>query len=127
MHSDLAKAAKLTGVELPALEEASKTSNKLLENYKKRLYEKLSKDTPEEMDKTDIVLLGSIAREEASPKSDCDYYVLQHGAPANTTRRLTIAMERVLKDLEVRRPGAQGIFGGNRRRSKPVREYRIGT
>ncbi len=111
MHEYLAKAAKLTGVELPALEEASKTSDKLLKNYKKRLYEKLSKDTPEDMDKTDIVLLGSIARGEASPKSDCDYYVLQHGAPANTTRRLTMAMERVLKDLEVRKPGAQGVFG----------------
>jgi len=111
MHEYLVKAAKLTGVELPALEEASKTSDKLLKNYKKRLYEKLSKDTPEGMDKTDIVLLGSIAREEASPKSDCDYYVLQHGAPANTTRRLTMAMERVLKDLEVRKPGAQGVFG----------------
>lgn len=111
MHEYLAKAAKLTGVELPALEEASKTSDRLLKDYKKRLYEKLSKDTLEDMDKTDIVLLGSIAREEASSKSDCDYYVLQHGAPANTTRRLTMAMEEVIKDLEVRKPGAQGVFG----------------
>jgi len=111
MHEYLAKAAKSIGVELPALEEASVTSDKLLKNYKKRLGEEFSNDTPEDMDKAAIVLLGSIAREEASSKSDCDYYVLQHGAPANTTRRLTMAMERVLDDDKVRKPGAQGVFG----------------
>jgi predicted nucleotidyltransferase len=111
MHKDLAKAAKLMGIELPALEEASKASQKLLSDYKKLLYEKLSKDLPEAFEETDVVLFGSIAREEGSSRSDCDYYVLQKGAPPSTTRKLIMAMEEMLVDLEIRRPGAQRVFG----------------
>jgi hypothetical protein len=66
MHEYLAKAAQSTGVELPALEKASKYSRQLLSKYKKVLRDEFSKDRPEGLEKTDIVILGSIAREESS-------------------------------------------------------------
>lgn len=111
MHSDLAKAAKLTGVELPALEEASKTSERLLSGYKEVLDKKFSKDRLEDLERADIVLLGSIAREECSFQSDCDYYVLQNGAPPHTTRKLITIMERIQEDFPVGEPGGKGVFG----------------
>lgn len=111
MHDDLSKAAKLVGAELPALEEASKTSQRLLGEYKRLLDEKFSKDRPDDLEKTDVVLLGSIAREECSFQSDCDYYVLQHGARPHTTRRLITAMERIQRDFQLAEQGGQGVFG----------------
>jgi len=111
MHEYLVNAAKLTGVGLPALEEASKTSRQLLSKYKKVLKDEFSKALPEGLEKTDIVILGSIAREESSSNSDCDYYVLQHGAPPNTTRKLIMAVGKKLTSFGVRKPGAQGVFG----------------
>ncbi len=111
MHEYLANAAKLIGIELPALEEASKDSQKLLRKYKNFLHERLSEDLPEALDETDVVLLGSIAREEGSSRSDCDYYVLQKGAPPSTTRKLIMAMEEMLVELEIRKPGTQRVFG----------------
>ncbi len=111
MHDYLAKAAELTGVELPALEKASKVSKKLVNDYKGLLDKKFSKDCLEDLEKTDIVFLGSIAREEGSPKSDCDYYVLQHGAPPNTSREVIMAMERIITDLGHRKPGTERVFG----------------
>jgi len=111
MHEYLAKAAKLTGVGLPALEEASKFSKELVNNYKGLLEKRLSVNPPNGFNMTEVVLLGSIAREEGSPKSDCDYYVLQHGAPPNTTRKLIMAMEKILTDLGHRKPGTERVFG----------------
>ncbi|MFH1882390.1 MAG: hypothetical protein ABIL62_06750, partial [Planctomycetota bacterium] len=103
--------AKLVGAELPALEKASKFSEKLLSDYKKLLDKKFSKDPPEGLEEADVVLLGSIAREEGSSRSDCDYYVLQKGAPPSTTRKLIMAMEEIPDVSERRKPGAQRVFG----------------
>ena len=82
MHEYLVKAAKLIDIELPALEEASVTSERLLSGYEDALKKELSKNKPDDLKQTDIVLCGSIAREECSFQSDCDYYVLQNGASA---------------------------------------------
>jgi len=111
MHKDLAKAAELTGVELPALEEASKTSERLLDQFKEVLKEQFSLEKLEGVQKTDIVLLGSIARGESSHQSDCDYFVLQNGAPPNTTQALIKAAEQITNDVANRQPGPQGVFG----------------
>ena len=110
MHEYLAKAAKLTGAELPALEEASVTSERLLSGYKDALKKEFSKDKPDDLEKTDIVLCGSIAREECSFQSDCDYYILQNGASPHTTRKLIEAMERVEKDFPIGERGGQNVF-----------------
>jgi predicted nucleotidyltransferase len=111
MHTDLAKAAKLLGIELPAMEKASKASKELANTYKGLLEKRFSVNPPRDFGMTEVVLLGSIAREEGSPKSDCDYYVLQQGAPPSTTRELILAMEKMLIDLGHRKPGAERVFG----------------
>lgn len=110
MHSGLAKAAKLIGIELPALEEASKTSERLLSGYKDALEKKLSKSSLDDRKNTDIVLCGSIAREECSFQSDCDYYVLQNGAPPHITRELIDAMEGIEEDFPIGERGGQNVF-----------------
>ncbi|MQY62361.1 hypothetical protein GH146_03635 [archaeon] len=111
MHSDLAKAAKLIGIELPALEEASKTSQRLLSQFREMLKQEFSDNRPDDLEETDIVFLGSIAREEASFQSDFDYYVLQHGAPPETTRRLITSAEKIRVTFGSGQPGGQGVFG----------------
>lgn len=112
MHSDLAKAAELTGIELPALEEASVTSEHLLSGYKDALKKKFSKNRPDDLESTDIVLCGSIAREECSYQSDCDYYVLQNGASPHTTRKLIEAMQEIEVDFPIGERGGQDVFAG---------------
>ena len=112
MHSDLAKAAKLIGIELPALKEASVTSERLLSGYEEELTKKFSKDCPDDIGMTDIVLCGSIAREECSFQSDCDYYVLQNGASPQTTRKLIEAMQGIEDDFPMGERGGQNVFAG---------------
>lgn len=111
MHVDLTKAAELTGIELPALEEASKTSQRLLSQFREMLKQEFSDNRPDGLEETDIVFLGSIAREEASFQSDFDYYVLQHGAPPETTRRLITSAEKIRETFGSGQPGVQGVFG----------------
>jgi predicted nucleotidyltransferase len=120
MHSDLVKAADLIGVELPALEEASVTSERLLSGYNEALEKEFSKNEPDDLEMTDIVLCGSIAREECSFQSDCDYYVLQNGASPNTTRKLIEAMSRVEKDFPIGEKRRPKCFQRNCRGSEPI-------
>lgn len=108
MHSDLAKAAELTGVKLPALEKASEFSERILDQFKEGIEKNLS---IEGLEKTDIVLLGSIARGEFSSQSDCDYFVLQNGAPPSTTQALIKAAEEERERANLTEPGTQGVFG----------------
>ena len=102
MHSDLAKAAKLTGAELPALEKASEFSERILDWFKEHIEKNLSIEGLKRLEDTDIVLLGSIARGEFSSQSDCDYFVLQNGAPPSTTQALIKAAEEVRKEVRLR-------------------------
>lgn len=111
MHKYLVKAAELTGVQLPALKKSSEDSKKLVNDYKQRLEKRFSANPPDDFNMMDVVLLGSIAREEGSSKSDCDYYVLQNGASPNTTRKSIMAMEEIINSLEHRKPGAERVFG----------------
>jgi len=109
MHEYLAKAAKLTGIELPALEKTSEFSERLLDQFKEGLNKNLS---IEGFEKTaDIVLLGSIARGEFSSQSDCDYFVLQNGAPPSTTQALIKAADEERERANLAEPGTQGVFG----------------
>ena len=115
MHPDLAKAASFLGVSLPALDQAAKGSRAEIEQFKtqiKEVLEELSEGKEyTDLHKTDVVLLGSIARYEATPGSDCDYFVLQNGASPETSQDLVVAVETVRKRLEYHEPGGQGVFG----------------
>lgn len=99
-------------VELPALKEASVTSEKLISGYKEELTKAFSKAPPNDYEMTDIVLCGSIAREDCSFQSDCDYYVLQNGASARTTRKLIETMQEIEVDFPMGERGGQNVFGG---------------
>jgi len=57
-----------------------------------------------------VVLLGSIARGESTSISDCDYFVLQHGASPGVSRQLIAAAEQARQEAGYREPGAQGVF-----------------
>ena len=113
MHQDLVEATKILDIQLPALEKAAKHSEDTLNNFGELLREKLKKAdiSSEELEKTDVVIFGSIARGESNVSSDCDYYILQSEASAATTRALEIAAESVLKKLNVPEPGVRGVFG----------------
>ena len=111
MHEYLAKAAESTGTELPALEESSALSEKVLGKFKESLKKHFSIEKLDGLKKTDVVLLGSIARGECTEKSDCDYFVLQNGAPPNTTHKLVEAAQRTREELGYAKPGVEGTFG----------------
>ena len=115
MHQDLVEAIKILDIQLPALEKSAKHSEETLNNFRELLRERLKRAdidiSSEELKKTDVVILGSIARGESNASSDCDYYILQNGASAATTRALGIAAEAIREKLDVRKPGEEGVFG----------------
>lgn len=116
IHADLAKASQQLGIELPALEKAANVSEHLIEDFKNEFNDFLGKEFltehKEDLKRTDVVLLGSIARRESSATaSDCDYYILQHGAPPEVTRKLIDVAERLRKSHAIKEVGRQGLFG----------------
>lgn len=115
IYADLAKASQQLEVELPAIEKAAGDSEQIIEDFKNELDEFLGEEflTKHEKDlkRTDVILLGSIARRESTVASDCDYYILQNGAPPEVTRKLIDAAERIRKRHGMGKPGPQGVFG----------------
>lgn len=62
----------------------------------------------------DVVVLGSIARREASSKSDFDYLVVAHSLPSKgleTARLLVASADRLPAALQLKPPGRTGMFG----------------
>ncbi|MFB0552239.1 MAG: hypothetical protein ACETWQ_02895 [Phycisphaerae bacterium] len=115
MHVDIEYARTSLGIELPALHKAAQQSDEALDNYRgflQEILERIAKERePEELSKVDVVVLGSIARRESTPYSDCDYYVLQNAASPETTRELSFAAEKGREALHYKQPGARGTFG----------------
>lgn len=112
IHADLANASRRLKIELPALKKAAKDSEQTIEDFKNGFNDFLGKKFLNEHENdTDVILLGSIARRESSPTSDCDYYILQNGASAEVTRKLIKTAERIRKGRGFEEPGPQGVFG----------------
>ena len=111
MHDCLGKAAESLGIELPALEESSTLSEKVLGQFKESLKKDFSIEKLERLEETDVVLLGSIARGECTEESDCDYFILQNGAPPDTAHTLVQAAQQIREDLGRAKPGVEGAFG----------------
>ena len=115
IHADLAKASQQLGIELPAIEKAANVSIELIKNFEKEL-NKILEDTIREehkadLCKTDVVILGSIARQESGAASDFDYYILQNGAHPEVTRDLMGAARTILDNKsEMKNPGGRGVF-----------------
>jgi len=61
----------------------------------------------------DIVVFGSIARREATTKSDLDYLLIAHGLPSSPrlSRELLKATDEFLAANGIPRPGGTGMFG----------------
>jgi predicted nucleotidyltransferase len=63
----------------------------------------------------DILVLGSVAREEGTAASDLDYVVVMHALledPASGVREVVEAMEELRRDrLDLGDPGQTGLFG----------------
>lgn len=116
MHPDLAKAADILSIQLRGLDQAAQFSEGLIERYKELIRDSLEEEASPlasggDIENVDVVLLGSIARREGTPGSDCDYFILQNGASPRTTRRLLQIMEGIRRDLGTPAPGAQAVFG----------------
>ena len=58
-------------------------------------------------------MLGSLAREEASPEADLDYLVIAHELPreVRSTQRMLAAMVAIIEQANMKSPGTTGIFG----------------
>jgi predicted nucleotidyltransferase len=115
IHADLAKASQQLEIKLPALEKAAKESEQTIKDFKNELNDFLGKEFlskhKEDLKRTDVILLGSIARRESTVTSDCDYYILQHGVSPEVTRKLIEAAESARERLSIEKPSRQGMFG----------------
>jgi len=115
IHADLAKASQQLEVELPAIEKAAGDSEQIIEDFKNELDEFLGEKfltkNEKDLERTDVILLGSIARREYTLTSDCDYYILQNGASPEVSRKLIDAAEKIRERHGMGEPGLQGMFG----------------
>ena len=116
IHDNIVNASQQLGIELPALEKAANVSIELIEGFRKEL-NKILEDTireehKDELCKTDVVILGSIARRESSATaSDYDYYILQNGSHPEVTRVLMDAARTILDNkYDGKRHKGQGVF-----------------
>jgi hypothetical protein len=111
MHDDLAKAVAVLGAKIPAIARAAERTQSSLERFKSIVLELLEKSNLKEVLGGDIVLLGSIARQEMTQESDCDYIVLQNGCLPHVSRKLLEIGELARKQMQFSPPGRQGVFG----------------
>lgn len=98
-------------IKLPNLREASDKSTVLLLEAKKYLKE----EVPPEKAPIDIVVLGSLARQEITPESDLDYFVIVHSLLSSEkislTKKLLSSADNLREKLELNKPGRTGMFG----------------
>lgn len=112
MHPELASAVDDLGLaeNTGPLALSSDFSRSLIDDSRRFLGEELNSELP-----VDVVVFGSIAREEATTASDLDYLVVTHGLfedPGSGVREVIDALEQ-LRDVELalEAPGGTGLFG----------------
>jgi hypothetical protein len=103
------RALSLDG-EVPFIREAADFSERTLEGAAKALAAELP---PSDELPLDVVVLGSVARREASEESDFDFLVIAHGLPANVmaTRDLLKAAFQMQEKSVMEAPTPGGMFG----------------
>jgi len=115
MHEALQKAKDALGIKLDNLQAASKRSSTDVRRFTEYAKEAAAKSAVirdrNKDDDVDIVLLGSLARQEATEGSDCDYFVLQNDCEPEISQQLTEIANDVRKELQYEEPGRQGVFG----------------
>lgn len=109
MHEIIDEAANSLGLELPALRKAADHSRHLRADAR----EFLCKATPPNDLPLDVLVLGSLAREEASGESDFDYLVISHALAddVRAARQLIRNADELCDHFALKRPGRTGMFG----------------
>lgn len=110
MHAALENAARALGLALPNLEEAAAFSNRVLAQIQTELHKALPLLDEECLD---VIVFGSLARREATTKSDLDFAIAVHRLPDQVlrTRELLDAVVEVQRKLSFEEPGRSGMFG----------------
>lgn len=112
MHPTLASAIDELGIAdtTTALAEAAVFSQQVVSDARAFLRERIDASLP-----VDVVVLGSVARDEATGTSDLDYLVITHGLledPPRGVRTIISAVEELRADLlDLQQPGRTGLFG----------------
>lgn len=106
-HATAIEALGLTG-ELANLNTAARVTERVRADLQDRLTGRLDATEP-----LDVLVFGSIAREEATTQSDVDYLVVLHGLcdDPKSARRTIEVMKESIKELNYGKPGATGMFG----------------
>lgn len=99
------------GIKLPHLQEASEKSATIISDAKKYL----NKEVFSENAPIDVVVLGSLARQEITSKSDLDYFIIVHSLlpseKISLTKELLSSADSLRKKLDLNVPGRTGMFG----------------
>lgn len=108
MHELITQAATALDVSLENLEKAAERSTEQIHAAASFFKDSLGLD-----DQLDIVVCGSMARQEMSGASDFDYIVIAHGlvGDASRTRAFRKACDAWCDQNSIPRPGTSGIFG----------------
>lgn len=109
MHTDIEELAAGLDLQLPALRESAQLSQGHVRDARTALEERLGGVLPE----FDVLLYGSIAREEATPKSDFDFLVITFDLLPQqlSSQDLLHILDGVRKQLDLDPPGSSGLFG----------------
>lgn len=96
---------------VPTLRDAAEVTADITGRLTQHLQAALGPPTP--ANPLDVVVFGSLARDEASEHSDLDYLVMLHGvcSDPSITRRTLETVDQFAKDHELEPPGRSGMFG----------------
>lgn len=109
MHEVIESAIEALGIDLPALQQAHEHSTKIRNDAHAYL---TSAVPPDELP-LDVLVLGSLARDEASGQSDLDYLVISHGLAddVGAARELIRHSDDLCAVFDLNPPGRTGMFG----------------
>jgi hypothetical protein len=109
MHETIESAIESLGIDLPALRIADEHSSKICTDAKTYLREAVP---PDDLP-LDVLVLGSLARGEASGQSDLDYLVISHGLAddVGAARELIRRSDELCAVFDLNPPGLTGMFG----------------
>lgn len=111
VHPLLESALSAMGIsdQVPTLRHAAEFSERIVTESRAFLEENVPLDSIP----LDVVAVGSIARREASTKSDFDYLIVAHALPptASQSKDLLQAVEKLRRKFRLGAPGSTGMFG----------------
>lgn len=112
LDSEISTVARSAGMSIPALTRAALETGQVLARFTRALHEMFPPESPEYRG-IDVVFFGSLARQEMTRDSDCDYLVLvnKNDVDVRVVTRIVVAVDQLLREFGLSEPGRQGIFG----------------